>query len=63
MHEERAILTAIRNRPDDETTKLVYADWLEERGYSRAEFPRLRVQVGQEQGVTPEPRRLRFVGG
>jgi uncharacterized protein (TIGR02996 family) len=46
MSEESGFLQAMKERPDDESTPLVYADWLEERGESeataRAEF--LRVQ-------------------
>jgi uncharacterized protein (TIGR02996 family) len=32
MNEETAFLRAIQERPDDDTTRLVYADWLEEHG-------------------------------
>jgi uncharacterized protein (TIGR02996 family) len=32
MNEETAFLRAIQERPDDDTTRLVYADWLEEQG-------------------------------
>jgi carbon storage regulator len=42
--EERAFLDAIRQRPDDEGVRLVYADWLEERGDPLAEFIRLHCR-------------------
>jgi uncharacterized protein (TIGR02996 family) len=45
MSDEDAFLEAIFAGPDDETTRLVYADWLEERGDPRAEFMRLDCQV------------------
>lgn len=38
---EEAFLTGIRAKPTDNTTRLVYADWLEERGDSRAEYLRV----------------------
>jgi uncharacterized protein (TIGR02996 family) len=37
-----AFLQAILNDPEDETVRLIYADWLEERGDPRGEF--IRVQ-------------------
>ena len=37
MTEEQAFLMAILERPDDDSTKLVYADWLEEQGDPRYE--------------------------
>lgn len=45
MFEERAFLSAIMANPDDQTTKLVYADWLADRDDSRAEIVRLKVQI------------------
>ena len=38
---EGAFLTAILEQPADRTVRLVYADWLEERGDPRAEVLRL----------------------
>src|SRR5205809_801969 len=38
--EEKAFLDAIRERPDDEAVRLVYADWLEERGDPLGEYIR-----------------------
>jgi uncharacterized protein (TIGR02996 family) len=56
MTEEQAFLTAILERPDDDATKLVYADWLEEHDDPRCEFLRWMVKVRQERVVTPEQR-------
>jgi uncharacterized protein (TIGR02996 family) len=45
MSRKQAFLHAIRADPDDDSTRLVYADWLEEHGDpDRAEFIRLQVQ-------------------
>lgn len=42
MTDERALLAAITANPDDDTARVVYADFLEENGESkRAEFIRL----------------------
>jgi uncharacterized protein (TIGR02996 family) len=43
--EEEAFLRAISAAPDDSTVRLVYADWLEERGDPKAEFVRLQVRL------------------
>src|SRR5688572_16644548 len=40
MNEDAAFTRAIRERPDDETTRLVYADWLDDRSDPRAEYLR-----------------------
>ena len=42
MTHDQAFLRAICEAPDDDAPRLVYADWLEERGYLRGEF--IRVQ-------------------
>ena len=42
MTEEAAFLTAVCERPDDDAPRLIFADWLEERGDPRGEF--IRVQ-------------------
>ena len=44
MTDDRAFLEAIAADPDDEATRLVYADWLEEHGDSRAQFLRLEIE-------------------
>lgn len=45
MNDEAAFLAAIAAAPGDPTPRLVYADWLEERGDPRAEFIRLQHQL------------------
>jgi uncharacterized protein (TIGR02996 family) len=41
MHDEAALLQAMQANPDDAALRLVFADWLEERGDSRGELLRL----------------------
>jgi uncharacterized protein (TIGR02996 family) len=59
MSEEQALLRAICEDPDDDTVRLVYADWLEERGepdeVARAEF--IRVQVALTGAADQDPAR------
>jgi uncharacterized protein (TIGR02996 family) len=43
--DDRGFLRAILTDPDDPTHRLVYADWLEERGDPRGEFLRLELQI------------------
>ncbi len=50
MSHAQAFLDEIRSHPDNDNLRLVYADWLEERGDPRAEF--IRVQV--ERATLPE---------
>jgi uncharacterized protein (TIGR02996 family) len=45
MNQERAFLQALIADPDDVPSRLVYADWLEERGDARAEYLRLECQL------------------
>jgi uncharacterized protein (TIGR02996 family) len=40
MSDEDAFIRALRERPDDETTRLVYTDWLDDRSDPRAEYLR-----------------------
>ena len=54
MNEERAFVAAILERPDDDVTKLVYADWLEEQSDPRGEYLRLMLQVRLVE-VIPSP--------
>ncbi len=42
MTHDDAFLQAIIERPDDDAPRLIYADWLDERGDPRGEF--IRVQ-------------------
>jgi uncharacterized protein (TIGR02996 family) len=43
MSDEAAFLEVIRANPDDDTTRLVYADWLDERDDPRGAFVRLHT--------------------
>ena len=45
MSEEAAFLAQLRADPADDVTRLVYADWLEERGDERAAFLRAEQQL------------------
>jgi uncharacterized protein (TIGR02996 family) len=46
MSLEQGFLDAIRADPDDDTPRLVFADWLEEQGNPRGEFLRLQCRLG-----------------
>jgi len=45
MSQEEAFLQAIRENPDDDAVRLVFADWLEERCDPRAEFIRVQCDL------------------
>jgi|GEM_PF-3498567 len=45
MSEEKQFLKAIDAQPDDRTVRLVYADWLEERGDARGELIRIEEEM------------------
>jgi uncharacterized protein (TIGR02996 family) len=45
MTPEEAFLQALIESPDDDTPRLIFADWLEERGDSRGEFLRLECRL------------------
>lgn len=45
MSDEAAFLRAIQSRPDDELPRLVFADWLDERGDPRGDFIRLHLAL------------------
>lgn len=47
--QERALLEEIAEHPDDDMPRLIYADWLEERGSPRAEFIRVQCELEQTQ--------------
>ncbi len=47
MSDETEFLAAIALRPGDDLTRLVYADWLEERGDDRASYLRLVVEISE----------------
>jgi uncharacterized protein (TIGR02996 family) len=45
MTPDDAFLQAILENPDDDTPRLIYADWLEERGDPRGEFIRIQCRL------------------
>jgi uncharacterized protein (TIGR02996 family) len=47
MNDEQGFLDAIKANPDDDVSRLVYADWLDERGDVRGEFLRLEHQLAK----------------
>src|ERR1700676_1487938 len=55
MTHDDAFLQAIRERPDDDAPRLLYADWLDERGDPRGEF--IRVQCALAGLSEYDPRR------
>src|SRR6266511_6221714 len=55
MRQEDAFLQAVLDEPDDDAPRLIYADWLEERGDPRGEF--IRVQCALARLPPDDPRR------
>ena len=51
MTDEDHFLHAIRRKPDDALTRLVYADWLDERGDPRGEYLRLLNRLRELRGT------------
>src|SRR5262249_54975746 len=47
MEQERAFVEAIRAQPEDDALRMVYADWLQDRGDPRGEFIQPRVRWHQ----------------
>src|SRR5262245_41957249 len=45
MVDDAAFLAAIKATPDDNTTRLVYADWLDEQGRPGGEFLRIDCEI------------------
>src|SRR4051794_28526898 len=61
MNEEAGFIAALLAGPDDRTTLLVYADWLDERADPRAEYLRLLAAEAPDVSRTAElTRRLDF---
>ncbi len=55
MTDDAAFIQAIRAVPFDDAPRLIYADWLEERGQSdRAEFIRIQCQLARLPDGSPE---------
>ncbi len=57
MSEETGFLQAIQEGPEDDALRLIYADWLEERGDPRGEFLRLQMESERMRGRLHELRR------
>ncbi len=47
MQQEAAFLQAMRDNPNDDLTRLVYADWLEEQGDARGRYLRVEVELAR----------------
>ena len=59
MNDRAAFHAAIRENPDDDVVRLVYADWLEENGEAeRAEFIRLEIEADRLPLDDPERERV-----
>src|SRR4051794_22325861 len=50
---EDAFLQAIRQTPDDDTTRLVYADWLDEQGDEASRARAAFIRVDRELAALP----------
>src|SRR5262245_16884034 len=62
MPEDTGFLRAIACDPDDDTARLAYADWLDERDqHNRAEFIRAQIAVAGQPVDTPQRRKLAFL--
>jgi uncharacterized protein (TIGR02996 family) len=60
MNERDALMRAICEHPDEDTPRLVFADWLQEHGdEARAEFIRLEIQLARGQYQPSEEARLK----
>ena len=57
--EEKPFLDEIRADPHDDAARLIYADWLEERGDPRAEYLRLEVEYRDAKQRNLPSRRIR----
>jgi uncharacterized protein (TIGR02996 family) len=59
MSDGDALLAAVIANPDDDTPRLVYADWLDENGQAeRAEFIRLQIEQARIGLYSPEAQQL-----
>lgn len=58
MTDRDALLAAIHADPDDDTARLVYADWLQENAQSdRAEFIRCQIEAARADPFSPRARK------
>src|SRR6266511_2319846 len=53
MRQEDAFLQAVLDEPDDEAPRLIYADWLQERGDPRGEFIQVQCQLARLRAGDP----------
>src|SRR5688500_13233559 len=54
MDEAKALLKTICASPDEDTPRLVFADWLDEHGeHDRAEFIRAQIELARIEGDDP----------
>lgn len=60
MTDDAAFIRAIREAPEDETTRLVYADWLDDRGDPRGRYLRTEADWVGMHPDTPD-RRATFI--
>lgn len=58
MDEDMGLLAAVRAVPEDDTARLVYADWLDERGDPRGDFLRLECRLHGMAETDPDYRHL-----
>jgi uncharacterized protein (TIGR02996 family) len=59
MNDREALLSAIYDQPDEDTPRLMYADWLDEHGHpERAEFIRLQCERARIGELLPGEREL-----
>jgi uncharacterized protein (TIGR02996 family) len=56
MSDRLAFLRAIRAQPDDDTARLAFADWLDERGDPLGEFIRVQMELEPERYRIDNPR-------
>jgi uncharacterized protein (TIGR02996 family) len=61
MGDDDALLAAVAASPNDDAPRLVYADWLDERGDQRGEFLRLEVRLAAGCGASGDRDRLNAV--
>jgi uncharacterized protein (TIGR02996 family) len=60
MTYDEAFLQAVREAPNDDAPRLIYADWLEEHGQAdRAEFIRIQCRLARSPEYTPNKLKLR----
>src|ERR1700722_3776040 len=47
MADEASFLEAIISEPDDDSLRLIFADWLDERGDPRGKFIRVQIELAR----------------